>query len=448
MAKFSSKNIEFKNWQKAIFGSGDESDIHWNPDNAELTITTVVSGVDPIDPGHLVTRRYLEDELATVSGGIIQVHGNLSGLGADDHTQYHNDTRADTWLGTKSIDDIGDVTTPTPVDGQVLTWSGAANQWVSRPVPPASDGVTLTAEWKFDDSTTDSDPGNGKFRLDATLQTNATYVYVDDYTNQGYDASFVLSKLKTGDAIYIQDKSTSAAAMLAEMSGDAVDGTGYWKLPITNVKVAGTEFDKNKVCGFIFHYSNAVTTLDHGVLTGLNDDDHTQYLLVSGTRQLTGNWDAGDYSITAKEYYGNGATLSGVAYIEDDDVYFYDTTRSKDLGVAVIQIDCGRSSNNTTNQYLRTADGVQMNRTGIALPYDATLVGISMMGQRNNQTWTAQVRKNGVVTNLDSLTITNVYENHTWSKDTDFSAGDRIQVYMSGTNINHPRVTLFFRRTK
>ncbi len=31
---------------------------------------------------------------------------------------------------------------------------------------------------------------------------------------------------------------------------------------------------------------------DHGNLAGLSDDDHTQYILADGTRQLTGNWDA------------------------------------------------------------------------------------------------------------------------------------------------------------
>ncbi|KKK46697.1 hypothetical protein LCGC14_3162660, partial [marine sediment metagenome] len=30
--------------------------------------------------------------------------------------------------------------------------------------------------------------------------------------------------------------------------------------------------------------------IDHGLLTGLGDDDHTQYLLVDGSRNLTGNW--------------------------------------------------------------------------------------------------------------------------------------------------------------
>ncbi len=37
---------------------------------------------------------------------------------------------------------------------------------------------------------------------------------------------------------------------------------------------------------------------DHGELTGLGDDDHTQYLLVDGTRAMTGNFDMGGGNIT------------------------------------------------------------------------------------------------------------------------------------------------------
>jgi hypothetical protein len=39
-------------------------------------------------------------------------------------------------------------------------------------------------------------------------------------------------------------------------------------------------------------------TVDHGVLIGLGDDDHTQYLLVSGSRAMTGNLDMGTFAIT------------------------------------------------------------------------------------------------------------------------------------------------------
>lgn len=37
---------------------------------------------------------------------VLYDHGLLPGLGDDDHTQYHNDTRALTWLGTRSTADL------------------------------------------------------------------------------------------------------------------------------------------------------------------------------------------------------------------------------------------------------------------------------------------------------------------------------------------------------
>ena len=54
-------------------------------------------------------------------------------------------------------------------------------------------------------------------------------------------------------------------------------------------------------------------SIDHGALGGLADDDHTQYLLTSGARALTGNWDAGAFIVTAERF-----TVGTGAYIESD----------------------------------------------------------------------------------------------------------------------------------
>lgn len=35
-------------------------------------------------------------------------HGSIAGLSDDDHTQYHTDARADTWLATKDTDDLAE----------------------------------------------------------------------------------------------------------------------------------------------------------------------------------------------------------------------------------------------------------------------------------------------------------------------------------------------------
>lgn len=52
--------------------------------------------------------------------------------------------------------------------------------------------------------------------------------------------------------------------------------------------------------------SGAVT--DHGALTGLSDDDHTQYLLANGTRALSANWDAGSFEVRAETFESDVAT--------------------------------------------------------------------------------------------------------------------------------------------
>jgi len=128
------------------------------------------------------------------------------------------------------------------------------------------------------------------------------------------------------------------------------------------------------------------------------------------------------------------------------DVYYYDATRSKNLGVAIIQQDVGRGRPVVTDQYLRGEGDNPTNLNGFVLPWDATLISITMSGKSNTQTWTAEVRKNGGGITQDNLSITNQYSNYDDTKNTDFSAGDRIMIYCSGSSIEYPRVTLFFRR--
>ena len=61
-------------------------------------------------------------------------HGSLTGLSDDDHTQYLNTSRHDshdhsTAMSTVVLDDISNVTAPSPSNGEVLTWNGTA--WVN-----------------------------------------------------------------------------------------------------------------------------------------------------------------------------------------------------------------------------------------------------------------------------------------------------------------------------
>ena len=128
------------------------------------------------------------------------------------------------------------------------------------------------------------------------------------------------------------------------------------------------------------------------------------------------------------------------------EVYYYDSVRGKNLGVSLIQQDAGRNNSNVTDQFLRGEADVPTNQNGFVSPWKATLVSMSMSGKLNTQTWSVEVRKNGGGIAQDTLTITNQYSNYSNINNVDFNAGDRIMIYCSGTSVDYPRASLFFRR--
>lgn len=58
--------------------------------------------------------------------------------------------------------------------------------------------------------------------------------------------------------------------------------------------------------------------VDHGALGGLGDDDHTQYLLIDGTRAMTGSLDMGDKSIDNINTIDGGG--SAISILDDVDI--------------------------------------------------------------------------------------------------------------------------------
>jgi len=89
--------------------------------------TGTVSGIDPTESYHLTTKFYVDDAISTVSGSVITDHGELDGLGDDDHPQYIlvDGSRGftDTVSGVTPVEDY-ELTTKSYVDNQFDTLSG------------------------------------------------------------------------------------------------------------------------------------------------------------------------------------------------------------------------------------------------------------------------------------------------------------------------------------
>lgn len=150
------------------------------------------------------------------------------------------------------LDDLVDVNAPTPSDGQVLTWDNGTSKWI--PVTPST---TIASLDDIGDVNVPS-PNDG----DSLVWDNGTSKWIPVAVS-----GTVASLDDIGDV-----------NVPAPGDGEVLtwnDGVSEW------VAVAPT---------------TGVT--DHGALTGLGDDDHTQYLLISGTRAMTGNLDMDGFEIS------------------------------------------------------------------------------------------------------------------------------------------------------
>jgi uncharacterized FlaG/YvyC family protein len=106
-----------------------------------------------------------------------------------------------------------------------------------------------------------------------------------------------------------------------ELNAGQLDTRYYTETEVDNNFVSNT--DMTTISGDLINYvdNNTVTVsvitttsgdivsqivTDHGALTGKDDDDHTQYLLADGSRQLSADWNFGSDTIS-----GTGSVIVG-----------------------------------------------------------------------------------------------------------------------------------------
>lgn len=109
----------------------------------------------------------------------------------------------------------------------------------------------------------------------------------------------------------------------------------------------------------------------------------------------------------------------------------------------VIEVIGGRNAN-VTNIYLQGPGQIPMNQSPYILPFDATLIAISI-STNGAESWTAEVRESGVLVVGAFLTAVAVDSNYA-TYSINFNAGDKVQLYCNGTAILDPRINAVFKR--
>lgn len=127
------------------------------------------------------------------------------------------------------------------------------------------------------------------------------YVVVpNDWENLEYIIADLSSRILNED-FSLSDYSRFAFKTITGITNDVVADSRDDSLTLSSANnilgIVGTT--ATDTITFTIDQSN----IDHGSIGGLGDDDHTQYLLVDGTRDLGGDWGLGGFDVT------NGGTI-------------------------------------------------------------------------------------------------------------------------------------------
>jgi len=267
-----------------------------------------------------------------------------------------------------------------------------------------------------------------EFSLDGLVTSTITWVadlpLMQDFTDDHFNLSAGRLTLP-GDT---NPPGTIASPQPGDLFYDTDDGYLVFYSGVTSQWVTITD--------------SGVTT-DHGVLTGLLDDDHSQYGLLAGNsarNAIAGTYNFADGYLIAPTYPSPPAVnvVDGEMFYSNGILYVYDGTRAKWLSTDRQKILSGKKKK-AKDVYLRTVNGISSLETGIPALRNGTIVGIGIQTD-DPETWTFEIRKNNSVTVISSLASGGLTGAIDTTINVDFIAGDELQFYAntSGSSIKAP----------
>lgn len=184
------------------------SNLYFTDERAQDAVGSALTDTSTVDFTY-------NDGSNTISASVIQSgidHGSISGLSDDDHTQYHNDSRANTWLATKSTSDLSEGSNLYYTDERVDDRVNALLQ--------AGTNVSLVYNDLANTLTINATGGGSSSDSFVTIQT-------DSGTNPVADSSTDTLTLTTDDTLaysFVGDSSTDTVELNISDASTSVRG--------------------------------------------------------------------------------------------------------------------------------------------------------------------------------------------------------------------------------
>lgn len=96
-----------------------------------------------------------------------------------------------------------------------------------------SSSFNQSQTWTFNTTTAEVAPPDMDIKFNNVTPGSVTKIFIDDNTNSGVDGSSYLSSLRTGDNIYIQQEDDAGSYLLATLTADITDNTGWFTLDVS-----------------------------------------------------------------------------------------------------------------------------------------------------------------------------------------------------------------------
>ena len=145
-----------------------------------------------------------------------------------------------------------------------------------------------------------------KWRTATPEQRAAWDLAAEPLNISGFNFMMMVSEMNQTDINQDETEATTLDSPIASLQGN-MNRIRHWVIALSG-EAWGTVTTSTAALAAKFHATTGHThtggasdapTLDHGLLTGLADDDHTQYAKVDGSRAFTGDQSMGANKVTA-----------------------------------------------------------------------------------------------------------------------------------------------------
>lgn len=402
-------------------------------------------------------------------------HGRLRGLDGDDHPLYLTAPRANAWIATKSLDDLRDgfnakrytaqekgklATLPADAEANPPRVSEAeklsGSEWEPRTFSPR-DVVDLARRFV-------SPGGSSGISVHAMLVGLSADDHLQYLTPERADVWFAgktTDAVREGSAnLYMRLAGNGAAATAAR--SDHAHHDVYE--PVISVKNSAFNVNFGTASGDAArgNHTHAATAITSGVLSSarlpllsgdagsggsagvapapaIGDAAAGKFLAADATWKVPPGAVGRRTSFPAQPSAGDGVYRTDLGCL-----FFYDETRGKWLGE--LESDgAGKSGSHAAGYLAGIAGAVMSSTVGILIPYDVTIVGVSMV-------WTTAVGgtlnivRNGVT--VGTHTFASGTSTSAMTINVDFAAGGILALSTSGhgTAMTNPQLRCWWRR--